>query len=97
MAAESERARAALRYQDAPTLELLLSSFFLHVSCANRGQVCKSTVLLREAITFAHFLDLDQEKHYVDLSKAKAQLHLRIIWILCVTERYVSILQWQNT
>jgi hypothetical protein len=89
MAAESERARAALRYQNTPTLDLLLSSFFLHVSCANHGQVCKATVLLREAVTFAQFLELDQEKHYLNLSQGEAQLHLRVIWILFVTERYV--------
>lgn len=87
IAAESERARASLRYQEKPSLELLLSSFFLHIFYANRGQVCKATVLIREAITFAQFLELDQPKHYTQLSKKQAQLHLRIIWILSITER----------
>ncbi|CRG87422.1 putative sucrose utilization protein SUC1 [Talaromyces islandicus] len=87
MAAESERARASLHYQEEPTIGHLLSSFFLHIFCANRGQVCKATVLIREAITFAQFLELDQRQHYVSLPKKEQQAHLRIIWILCITER----------
>jgi hypothetical protein len=88
MAAESERARASLHYQEEPTIGHLLSSFFLHIFCANRGQVCKATVLIREAITFAQFLELDQRQHYDTLPKKELQAHLRIIWILCITERY---------
>ncbi|KAH8702093.1 putative C6 transcription factor [Talaromyces proteolyticus] len=87
MAYESERARAYLRYQEDPTVGLLISSFFLHIFCSNRGQVCKATVLIREAITFAQFLELDQPKHYDTLPKKERQSHLRIIWILCITER----------
>lgn len=92
VAGESERARAAVRYHDQPSLELLLSSFFLHIFYANHGHVCKATVLIREAITFAQFLELDQAKHYIQRPKKEAQLHLRIIWILSITERYV--LSW---
>ncbi|EEA24183.1 hypothetical protein EYB25_004686 [Talaromyces marneffei] len=87
VAGESERARASIRYHEKPSLELLLSSFFLHIFYANRGHVCRSTVLIREAITFAQFLELDQAKHYKQLSEKEAQLHLRIIWILGITER----------
>ncbi|EED17872.1 C6 transcription factor, putative [Talaromyces stipitatus ATCC 10500] len=87
VAGESERARATLRYHEKPSLELLLSSFFLHIFYANRGHVCRATVLIREAITLAQFLELDQAKHYIGLSKKEAQLHLRIIRILSITER----------
>lgn len=87
IAGESERARASLRYHEKPSLELLLSSFFLHIFYANCGQVCRATVLIREAITLAQFLELDQAKHYTQLSRKQAQLHLRIIWILSITER----------
>lgn len=91
VAGESERARASLRYHEKPSLELLLSSFFLHIFYANRGHVCRATVLIREAITLAQFLELDQAKHYKQLSKQEAQLHLRIIWILSITERYAHL------
>jgi hypothetical protein len=91
IAAECEKTRATLQYQKNPTIELLLSSFFLHVFTANRGHLCKSTVLLREAITIAQFLGLIHGKHYHTLPKFEAQLHLRIIWLLFITERYNHI------
>lgn len=87
MAAESSRARHELDYLEHPSVSVLLSSFFLHVSYANRGHIRKGAMLLREAITFAQMLGLDKAIHYASLSKIKAQLHLRIIWLLFVTER----------
>ena len=90
MAAESEKARVALQYQQKPSITILLSSFFLHIFYANCGNIFKSTLLLREAITFAQFLELDQARHYATLPKKEAQLHLRIFWLLFITERCVS-------
>jgi hypothetical protein len=89
LAAESEKARAKLLYQQRPSTDVLLSSFFLHIHYANRGQICKATLLLREAITFAQFLELDQAKHYTTLSVRETQAHLRILWLLHITERFV--------
>lgn len=86
---ESEKARAQVLYQENPSTDILLSSFFLHVHCSNRGQICKATLLLREAITFAQLLGFDQVKHYANLPKSEAQLHLRIAWLLFITERYL--------
>lgn len=87
LAEESEKARLQLGYQTRPTKDILLSSFFLHISWANRGQVCKSTILLREAITFAQLLGLDDYQHYEDITSLESQLHLRIYWLLFITER----------
>ncbi|KAJ5625272.1 C6 transcription factor [Penicillium lagena] len=84
---ESEKARAQVLYQENPSTDILLTSFFLHVHCSNRGQICKATLLLREAITFAQLLGFDQPKHYANLPKSEAQLHLRIVWLLFITER----------
>jgi hypothetical protein len=87
IAAESERARHEMDYQENPSINTLLSSFFLHVSSANRGQIRKAAFLLREAITCAQLLGLDKASHYLSLSKREAQLHLRIVWLLFITER----------
>lgn len=87
LAAEAERARVELHYQERPTLSFLLSSFFLHVFSANRGQMCKATLLLREAVTFAQLLGLDDARHYANLPLQEHQLHLRTIWLLYITER----------
>lgn len=89
LAAESENVREKLHYQLKPSIDILLSSFFLHIHHANRGQICKATLLLREAITFAQFFGFDQASHYATLPEDKAQIHLRILWILYITERYV--------
>jgi hypothetical protein len=91
---ESETARAQVLYQENPSTDILLTSFFLHVHCSNRGQICKATLLLREAITFAQLLGFDQAKHYANLPKSEAQLHLRIVWLLFITERYLMTQSW---
>ncbi|KAL4868252.1 hypothetical protein BDV12DRAFT_197474 [Aspergillus spectabilis] len=87
LAAESKKARSSLLYHPSPEIDVLLSSFFLHIYCANKGQICEATLLLHEAITLAQMLELDQAKHYVNLSEGEAQLHLRTVWLLHITER----------
>jgi hypothetical protein len=87
LAAESKKAKMPFLYNQRPETDVLLSSIFLHIYCANRGQICEATLLLREAITLAQLLELDQAKHYVNLSEREAQQHLRIIWLLHITER----------
>lgn len=87
MASESSRARHELDYLEHPSISVLLTSFFLHVSYANRGHIRKGAMLLREAITFAQMLSLDKAGHYANLPKLEAQRHLRTIWLLFVTER----------
>ncbi|UKZ52338.1 hypothetical protein TrVGV298_006113 [Trichoderma virens] len=87
MASESSRARYEMDHLEHPSISVLLSSFFLHVSYANRGHIRKGAMLLREAITFAQMLSLDKAIHYASLPKLEAQRHLRIIWLLFVTER----------
>ncbi|CEL03031.1 hypothetical protein ASPCAL04190 [Aspergillus calidoustus] len=74
-------------YQENPSLDMILSSFFLHIHSANRGQIFKATLLLREAITMAQLLGLDQAGHYAGRSATEAQDRLRIIWLLHITER----------
>jgi Fungal specific transcription factor domain/Fungal Zn(2)-Cys(6) binuclear cluster domain len=87
MVRESERARHLMDYQESPSISLLLSSFFLHVASANQGQIYKAALLLREAITFAQLLGLNKTAHYHGLCKREAQLRLRIVWLLFITER----------
>lgn len=90
LAAESKRARTSLLYSPRPDPDILLSSFFLHIYSANAGQICEATLLLREAITVAQLLQLDQGTHYANLPMEEAQLHLRIAWLLHITERCVT-------
>lgn len=87
MAAEAWRMRASLDYLEHPSISTLLSSFFLHIAAANRREIRKAAFLLREAITCAQLLGLDQAAYYLGLPRDKAQLQLRIVWLLFVTER----------
>lgn len=88
MAAESERCRQSLGYQDKEcSLSILLSSFFLHIVSANTGRSQKATLLLREAVAFAHLLGYDKVDHYAKLKISDAQQHLRVYWVLFVTEK----------
>jgi len=88
LAEESESARKQILYQELPTIDVLLSCFFLHIHAANNGQITKASLLLREAITLAQLLELDQAKNYIKRSDNEAQLDLRVFWMLYITERY---------
>ncbi|KZF23903.1 hypothetical protein L228DRAFT_126548 [Xylona heveae TC161] len=88
LAVESERTRAKYMDQEQPSIPVLLTSFFLHIFSANHGQVCKATLLLREAITFAQFLGLEEyEQPSKEAAISDTQLQRRILWLLFITER----------
>ncbi|KAG8672810.1 hypothetical protein FPOAC1_006101 [Fusarium poae] len=82
-----------LDYPKHQTFEALLTCFFLHVYYSNAGKITKSTLLLREAIAYAHILGLHQDSYYTDLDTDTSQYHLRIAWILFITDRAHSLQQ----
>jgi len=88
MVVEVEAIRAILDYQENPSTDVLLMSFFLHICYLLAGKQFKSTLHLRESIAFAHLLGLHQQGHYIDLPVDLAQYHLRIFWLLFITERF---------
>lgn len=87
MVAESEVIRTIIDYQENICSDVLLISFFLHVYYMIVSKRHKSTLLLRESITFAHLLGLHQESHYTELPLDLGQRDLRIFWLLFITER----------
>ncbi|KAK7229856.1 hypothetical protein V2G26_002026 [Clonostachys chloroleuca] len=84
---EAEKTRFMLDYSKYQTTDALLTSFFLHVLYSNIGNITKSTLLLREAITYAHIMGIHQDIFYSDLHPDIAQHHLHIAWILFITDR----------
>jgi hypothetical protein len=82
-----EEMRAMTHYRRRPTLDSLLVSFFLHVCYTHVGHQSIGTLLLREAITMAHLLGLHQPSHYAEQDSETSQTHLRILWLLFITER----------
>ncbi|KAJ9138375.1 Sucrose utilization protein suc1 [Pleurostoma richardsiae] len=91
MAAESESIRTEMDYMDHPAVETVLTSFFLHVYFANSGKFGKSTLLLREAIACAHILGLHKDAFYEGMESSSVQYHLRLAWLLYITDKAHSI------
>ncbi|KAF5555894.1 sucrose utilization SUC1 [Fusarium mexicanum] len=91
MAYEAEQSRLMLDYSKRQIIDGLLTCFFLHVFYSNTGRITKSTLLLREAIAYAHILGLHQDLFYTDLNHDMVQYHLRIAWILFITDRAHSL------
>lgn len=69
------------------SLYAVISSFWLSTSFFEINQSRKSWVYLREALTLALDLGLDDDSTYVGLSPEKKLCRLRVFWILFVTER----------
>ncbi|PVH96923.1 hypothetical protein DM02DRAFT_674445 [Periconia macrospinosa] len=88
---ESRSARERSDHMENVTIWSLLSTFFLHVYSANIGRMPSSTVLLGEAITKAHMIGLHKAESYRDMNAEQRQHHLRIYWLLFITERAHSI------
>lgn len=90
MACEAESAQFLLDYPKHQMIDGLLTYFFLHVFYSNIGKFTKSTLRLRDAITYAHLMELHQDSFYVNLCPDVTQYHLRIAWILFITDRSAS-------
>lgn len=88
---EAKMAREEADHMENVSLNSILSSFFLHVYCANVGRMNASTVFLGEAIFKAHIMDLHKASYYLHLSPERTQHSLRIYWLLFITERAHSI------
>lgn len=84
---EIESLRRAQDYREHPSTNSLKSSFFLHVAYLHMKKQRTSTLTLREAISMAHMLGLHRTSHYDNLSVEDTEDHIRILWLLFITER----------
>jgi hypothetical protein len=84
---EIESLRRAQDYREHPSMDSLRSSFFSHVAYLHMKKQRTSTLTLREAISMAHMLDLHKTSHYELLASETATDHLRVIWLVFITER----------
>ncbi|ORY68384.1 uncharacterized protein BCR38DRAFT_334977, partial [Pseudomassariella vexata] len=74
-------------------LTCLRIAFFLHIYHENQKPGGgKSMLYLRQALTIAQVMRLDRESSYAALPEAEQQLRRRVLWLLFVTERGVSML-----
>lgn len=86
-AKEATRLRRLHDYQNHPSLDSLLSSFFLHVYQSNSRNLHPALYLLREMVTTLQILQLHDLDSYINLSQAEYQRRLCIFWIALVTEK----------
>ena len=84
---EIESLRRANDYREHPSEDSICISFFLHVSYLHVKKQATSTLLLREAISMAQMLDLHKPSHYENLAETQANYHLRLVWLLYITEQ----------
>lgn len=85
---ECLRHRSTVAPSNKISLDSLLASLFLHIYYANTGQFHTATFALRDAVTYAHLLRLD---NLTSLLAEERELRVRIFWILYITERYVAL------
>ncbi|KAJ5624643.1 hypothetical protein N7510_000952 [Penicillium lagena] len=90
-AKECLRIRLEHSYHQEPSLQALVTSIFLHMYYANRGQITPATISLREAITYADLMHLCHTPPSNAAQSKQWQLELRCYWILFVTERTFCI------
>ncbi|EGO56117.1 hypothetical protein NEUTE1DRAFT_44696 [Neurospora tetrasperma FGSC 2508] len=75
------------------SLSTVVSSMFLASSFFETNQSTKAWVYLREALTFAQELGLEDESTYAGLSPEEALCRQRVFWLLYVMERSFAILR----
>ncbi|KAH7021315.1 uncharacterized protein B0I36DRAFT_435164 [Microdochium trichocladiopsis] len=75
------------------SLSAVISSFWLSTSFFEINQNRKSWYYLREALTLAMDMGLDDDKTYHGLSPEETLCRRRVFWILYVTERSFAILR----
>ncbi|OGE58424.1 hypothetical protein PENARI_c001G04083 [Penicillium arizonense] len=90
-AKECLRVRLEHSYNQAPSLQALVTSIFLHMYYANQDQVTPATISLREAITYADLMHLCRHVPPDATQSKQWQLELRCYWILFITERTFCI------
>ncbi|WYZ37750.1 hypothetical protein EsH8_II_001256 [Colletotrichum jinshuiense] len=75
------------------SLSAVISSFYLSTSFFEINQSRKSWYYLREALTNAQDLGLQDDSTYYGLSREETLCRQRVFWILFVTERSFAILR----
>jgi len=85
--------RKSYDFLEDQSLYAIISSFWLSTSFFEIQQSRKSWMYLREAISGALDLRLDDDSTYAGLSPQEQLCRLRVFWILFVTERSFAILR----
>lgn len=84
---------SSLEHCESLDLNGLRISFFLHIYHENQSPGGgKSLIYLRQALTLAQIMRLDREASYAGLEESEQEMRRRVLWLLFVTERGVTML-----
>lgn len=91
-----QAARAKVPQGRPPNLTTVRIAFFLHIYYESlEANSMKSMLYLREAVTIATMIGLHKEAYYVDVPAQEREIRRRVLWLLFITERVISILYEQ--
>ncbi|KAK2753704.1 hypothetical protein FQN55_000067 [Onygenales sp. PD_40] len=90
---EALRARADYDFVDSPSLDSLLTSFYLFASYGNLDKQDHAWYYLCQALCMAHTLGLHRESSYSHFGSGEAEERRRVFWLLFVTERAYALQQ----
>lgn len=89
---EAIRFRTRINYRLNPTIDILLSSFFLYDYYVNvNSHRTVAITYLRESLTFAQILGLHNPKTYFNQTPASVHRMKKIYYLLMITERFLCI------
>ncbi|KAH8595524.1 fungal-specific transcription factor domain-containing protein [Bisporella sp. PMI_857] len=88
---ETLRVRKSYDYLEAPTINSLVTSFFLFGCYFGLELHNKAWFHLREATTLAHILGMQREETYMEFDTVDAARRRRLYWLLFVTERAYAL------
>ena len=87
---ESVRMRKSLDYIESPTVNTIITSFFLFGCCFGLNKHNTGWLHLREATALAQILGMQDENTYSFDNVIETSRKRRLFWLLFVTERQVS-------
>ena len=91
-----QAARAKVPPGRSPNLTTVRIAFFLHIYYESLEiNSMKSMLYLREAVTIATMIGLHKESYYLEVPNQEREIRRRVLWLLFVTERVISILHEQ--
>lgn len=91
-----QAARARVPHGRRPNLTTVRIAFFLHIYYESlEANSMKSMLYLREAVTIATMIGLHRESYYAEIPKQEREIRRRVLWLLFITERMISVLYQQ--
>ncbi|PVH84729.1 hypothetical protein DL98DRAFT_397681, partial [Cadophora sp. DSE1049] len=88
---ETLRVRKSYDHLETPTLNSLVTSFFLFGCYFGLDLHNKAWFHLREATTLSHILNMQKEDTYVQFDVVESSRRRRLYWLLFVTERAYAL------